>query len=51
VSVGGALIVLAPVSLDHQPVSRAGEIDNEPADWMLPAKFIALQSAITQRRP
>ncbi len=50
-NVGGALIVLAPVRLDHQPVLCAGEIDDEAADWMLPAKFVALQSAIPQRRP
>jgi hypothetical protein len=42
--IGQTLIVFAAISLDHQAVLGAGEVDNKPADRMLPTKLVALQS-------
>jgi hypothetical protein len=43
--------VLTTVSLDHQSMFRAGEVDYEPADRKLTAEFVALQSPIPQHGP
>jgi hypothetical protein len=43
--------MLTAIDLDHQQIFGAGEIDNETADWMLPAELVPQQAAIAQRRP
>jgi hypothetical protein len=43
--------VLAAVGFDYQPMLRAGEINDEVADRMLPAKPVTGQTAIAQNRP
>lgn len=43
--------MLSAISLDNQAVLRAGEIDDETADRMLPAKSVTGETAIPQNSP
>ena len=43
--------VLAAIRLDHEVMSGAGEIDDEVADRILPAKPVTAQSAVPKRGP
>jgi hypothetical protein len=46
--IGQAPIVAAPVDLDNQPRRVTAEIDDEPADRLLPSKLQSFESASAQ---
>jgi len=43
--------MLTAVRRDDEPMSDAGEIDDERPDGTPPAKLVSLQRAIAQQRP